>query len=315
MASNWVKLNVGGQLFHTTSTTLLSWPDSILAKMFDPESGFAPPYSENGVYFLDADPKYFSVILNWLRYGEIMLDADINPRNMAKVADYFGLEKLVKEIRETGAVVISCDESECSKYCGDCLGLYLKLTDKSYSQAGGKMFLYQTSDGVWYINDTPTEKKGLLSNDSAVGEENNILLRTGWKFFDRYDEWKDVNLKMIEPKDFTFCNVLTVSSTTYSKQEFLGEFRIRSQVWLNGWQAYKNKNGKYLFVSQDAVWYISNTMDGESADNIDYSEYALSSKKVTTCPANSQAGTWEYQDGQGLWREDETFMIKCDVHK
>ena len=32
--SDWLKLNVGGQIFLTTRTTLLSEPDSMLANMF-----------------------------------------------------------------------------------------------------------------------------------------------------------------------------------------------------------------------------------------------------------------------------------------
>jgi len=309
MSSNWVKLNVGGQLFQTTLTTLLSSSDSILAKMFDPESGFAPPYSENGVYFLDADPKYFAVILNWLRYGEIMLDADINPRNVAKVADYFGLEKLVKEIREIGAVVIKndgCEENKCS------MGLYLKQADNSYRQAGGKMYLYQAPGGVWYINDTLMERAGRFSND--ISKESHILPRTEWEYWSDDDKWKDANLNIIDSKDFMFCNVITVSSTKYKKKEFLGEFRRVSEDWLNGWQVYKNKEGKYLFPTKHGFWCIkSNRIDEDLQDN---GHYAIGSHEVTSCPAHDQSEPWQYWDTQRhFWMDDETFKVSCDVHK
>ena len=36
--TDWVRLNVGGTMFETTRTTLISDRDSILAKMFDPDS-------------------------------------------------------------------------------------------------------------------------------------------------------------------------------------------------------------------------------------------------------------------------------------
>ena len=62
-----IKLNVGGETFLTTRSTLTSYPNSTLSKMFDPESGLPPAYSEDGVYFLDSDPDCFNVILNWLR--------------------------------------------------------------------------------------------------------------------------------------------------------------------------------------------------------------------------------------------------------
>jgi len=98
----WVELNVGGQIFLTTKQTLMSCPGSILAKMFDPESGFEAPYSRNGVFFIDADPNHFGIILNWLRYQKIIADSDTNMINVAKVANYFGIVELVEKINLTG---------------------------------------------------------------------------------------------------------------------------------------------------------------------------------------------------------------------
>jgi len=98
-ASSWIKLNVGGQPFLTTMETILSCPDSVLSKMFDPESGFEPAHKENGVYFIDADPKYFGIILNWMRYRQIITGSEINLNAVAKIADYYGLVDLVEEIK------------------------------------------------------------------------------------------------------------------------------------------------------------------------------------------------------------------------
>jgi len=100
-ASSWIKLNVGGQPFLTTMETILSCPDSVLSKMFDPESGFEPAHKENGVYFIDADPKYFGIILNWMRYRQIITGSEINLNAVAKIADYYGLVDLVEEIKKS----------------------------------------------------------------------------------------------------------------------------------------------------------------------------------------------------------------------
>jgi len=99
-ASNWIKLNVGGQPFLTTLETILSCPDSVLSKMFDPESGFEPAHKENGVYFIDANPTYFGIILDWMRYRQIITGLEINLNAVAKIADYYGLVDLVKEIKK-----------------------------------------------------------------------------------------------------------------------------------------------------------------------------------------------------------------------
>ena len=46
-----VKLDVGGTKFKTTRGTLTSSPNSLLAKMFDPDSDIPPAYdSEDGNY-------------------------------------------------------------------------------------------------------------------------------------------------------------------------------------------------------------------------------------------------------------------------
>ena len=64
-----ITLDVGGKTFRTARSTLLSCPDSLLAKMFDPDSDRPPAaVTEGGGYFLDQNPRYFGVILDWLRY-------------------------------------------------------------------------------------------------------------------------------------------------------------------------------------------------------------------------------------------------------
>jgi len=98
MDSEWIDLNVGGQPFSTTRTTLMSCPDSFLAKMFNPNSGFKPARLKDGVYYLDTDPQYFSIILDWLRYRKIMADSESTLKNVAIIADYFGLDELVERI-------------------------------------------------------------------------------------------------------------------------------------------------------------------------------------------------------------------------
>ena len=89
--NDWVKLDVGGTKFKTTRSTLTSVPESLLAKMFDPDSERPPAaLSEDGDYLIDACPRAFAIILNWLRYKEI-LDEEVNPKAVIPVAEYFDL--------------------------------------------------------------------------------------------------------------------------------------------------------------------------------------------------------------------------------
>ena len=68
----------------------MSDPNSMLAKMFDPESSFsAPGVKKDGAYFIDRDPVHFRAVLNFLRSGH--LDRDCNVPALLKEASFFGL--------------------------------------------------------------------------------------------------------------------------------------------------------------------------------------------------------------------------------
>jgi len=55
-----------GHLFLPNGSSFLS------AKMFDPESRMEPGVQRDGAYFLDRDPAYFSIVLNYLRSGVLL---------------------------------------------------------------------------------------------------------------------------------------------------------------------------------------------------------------------------------------------------
>lgn len=86
-----IKLNVGGQHFTTTLTTLQSYPNSMLAAMFS--GRFSLKLDEDGEYFIDRNGKIFEIILDWLRTG--MPPTITDPLLRKKVAvesSYYGLE-------------------------------------------------------------------------------------------------------------------------------------------------------------------------------------------------------------------------------
>ena len=94
-----IKVNVGGSLFKTTCTALRSVPDNLLAKMFKEDSDVAPMKKDgNDVFFVDACPHVFDVVLNWLRYRKVML-GDNKPQDVIPVAEFFGLAELKNELQ------------------------------------------------------------------------------------------------------------------------------------------------------------------------------------------------------------------------
>ena len=97
----WIKLNVGGQIFLTTKRTLLSEPNSMLANMFSGE--FSPgAKDELGAYMIDRTPEYFKPILNYLRTKELIMDQNISKNGVLAEARYFGIQGLVDQIEEMG---------------------------------------------------------------------------------------------------------------------------------------------------------------------------------------------------------------------
>jgi hypothetical protein len=92
--NNKVRLNVGGQIFVTTYSTLTR-TKSMLARMF---SGLFPLEKESdGTYFIDRDPATFSHILNYLRDGSIFVKGMDNNLKQAllREAKYYQIYGLV----------------------------------------------------------------------------------------------------------------------------------------------------------------------------------------------------------------------------
>eukprot|EP00088_Acartia_fossae_P061999 TRINITY_DN7462_c0_g1_i17.p1 TRINITY_DN7462_c0_g1~~TRINITY_DN7462_c0_g1_i17.p1 ORF type:complete len:216 (-),score=48.71 TRINITY_DN7462_c0_g1_i17:320-967(-) len=100
--SDIIVLNVGGTRFETSRATLVSQPDSMLAKMFDPDSPLEPAKTKDGAFFLDRDPKTFTYILSYLRSGEIFAENKMVLNKLSHEAKFYqlpGLEAKIQEIQ------------------------------------------------------------------------------------------------------------------------------------------------------------------------------------------------------------------------
>ena len=117
---DWLRLNVGGTMYETSRSTLTSDAESILARMFEPNSNLPPAtVTEEGCYQIDACPRSFGVVLNWLRYRSLIIGKDVRAEDVLPVADYFGLPELrtllekhhEKETEKEGKLVSCIEES------------------------------------------------------------------------------------------------------------------------------------------------------------------------------------------------------------
>ena len=86
--------------------------------MFEPNSNLPPATIMDGVYQIDACPRSFEVVLNWLRYRTLII-GDTKVDDVFPVADYFGLQDLrdllenhkEKEAEEKGKLITCIEDS------------------------------------------------------------------------------------------------------------------------------------------------------------------------------------------------------------
>ncbi|KAI6199388.1 BTB domain-containing protein [Aphelenchoides besseyi] len=108
--SEVVHLNVGGQRFSTSKSTLTWVPETFFTTLLS--GRIASIEDETGAIFIDRDPELFRRILNYLRTKQVDL-SNINPKMLLHEAEFYGIAPLVKRLA-------ICEEmNQCP--CGDVL--------------------------------------------------------------------------------------------------------------------------------------------------------------------------------------------------
>ncbi len=106
-----ISLNVGGKHFATSRTTLLSYKNSYFYTMLS--SGKWQP-DEDGEYFIDRNPKYFEIILDWMRNNRCLtsgvMELSKNKKEMLKKeAEFYLLDELVRDLEDPGKHINNCN--------------------------------------------------------------------------------------------------------------------------------------------------------------------------------------------------------------
>jgi len=105
----WVQLNVGGQVFATTKSTLSKDPKSFFHRLINNgsdggESGgggtMESHRDDNGAYLIDRDPAYFAPVLNYLRHGRLVMDKHVEEQGVLEEAEFYNITGLIDLVKE-----------------------------------------------------------------------------------------------------------------------------------------------------------------------------------------------------------------------
>lgn len=100
--TEWVRLNIGGQYFVTTKTTLCKNPQSFFYKLLqdDPSIGLTTDRDETGAFLIDRDPQYFVPILNYLRHGKLIVEKNLQEEGVLEEAEFYNIQELIHLVKD-----------------------------------------------------------------------------------------------------------------------------------------------------------------------------------------------------------------------
>lgn len=95
--NEWIALNIGGTIYQTTKTTLINRePESFFNTMLT-TMNWSHQIDSNGLISIkiDRSSRYFDIILDYLRYGKLIVDHNINLEGVLEEANFYSLTNLI----------------------------------------------------------------------------------------------------------------------------------------------------------------------------------------------------------------------------
>eukprot|EP01062_Namystynia_karyoxenos_P009377 TRINITY_DN13329_c0_g1_i1.p1 TRINITY_DN13329_c0_g1~~TRINITY_DN13329_c0_g1_i1.p1 ORF type:complete len:294 (+),score=94.50 TRINITY_DN13329_c0_g1_i1:86-967(+) len=126
-SGEYLELNVGGEIFPTTLSTILQYPGSFLAQLMDPATAFDRELVARDAQarvFIDRPPSLFPFVLDYLRTGAAPLTGSESRAQLERLLDearFFGLDGLVEEL------TVRCSEVDCRARCTAGLPCFVKV--------------------------------------------------------------------------------------------------------------------------------------------------------------------------------------------
>lgn len=96
---DYIGLNVGGKIYQTSCATLTRYSNSLFCSML--EGSAPPPKDDQGNFLIDRDGEMFRHVLNFLRYGRMVLPEEFSDFHLLeREADFFELGELKMALKD-----------------------------------------------------------------------------------------------------------------------------------------------------------------------------------------------------------------------
>ncbi|XP_063960391.1 uncharacterized protein LOC129268734 [Lytechinus pictus] len=153
---SYVGLNVGGKIYRTSHTTLLHYPDSFFSGLLD--GNIPSAKDDQGNYLIDQDGKIFRHVLNFLRYGKLLLPTGFDEYDLLECqADFFQLLSLKSSVKRIKAGIVGLAFSD---------GKVFETTRKTLMREKNSYFTKMLSEEVTVSRDN--QGNYVIDRDSSV---------------------------------------------------------------------------------------------------------------------------------------------------
>jgi hypothetical protein len=231
--SAFMGLNIGGQVYHTTRSTLTRFTDSILARMLPNMIQYGSVAKDpQGNFFFDRDGVVFRHILNFLRTGKLSLPENFEEfQLLIEEAQFYGLSELVEAVRTKSKEVANTKASIMAEQRPNDIDYVKLMEERRHGIAHGQVQLV----GMGKVLESIFQHE--IKNELA-----NITRQTTTYYGDAdIGHESCIQFDQIEPLPWSGCvkiltmNGFTCKSTSVNK---FYEGQLESEFWL-----FERKNG------------------------------------------------------------------------
>jgi len=250
-----VKLDVGGKVFSCSLNTLIKEEPSYFSAMFSGRYKLEKD-EEDGSYFIDRNPTYFEIILDYLRTGKLRF-AKFSPEEIDELteeAEFYQIPTLIAFLKPQTNFLSSFDSSKAPNFTLSTENSCALCTGTTWNIAVADKVM---RDGVWFWEVKVLHSTGHNDRIGLIEESELSQLAKPLTTFALYLYNNPGSLVFFNQK-FKAVKPLTLQITVNHTIGFLMDFRINSlKIFAN-----KSLVAEYIFPSGDYLAAFGSSNNG-----------------------------------------------------